>query len=121
MGVQTSFIQQEWYSDQIDETIFIISIIWLLTFNFLFAIYGWYLRRDENLKLSYSSDEVEKEVNLSRPRLRFDYRKGMRSGERDRLLSFIAYTHASDSMDETQKEALKKKQVQMDKLYNKRK
>ena len=36
------------------------------------------------------SDEVEAEVNLTRPALKFDFRTGKRDGNNDRLLVFQA-------------------------------
>ena len=113
----SAMIRQEWYTEELDYIFFWVSVVWLLCYNVGFGVYGYYLRRDETMKLVYSSDEVEKEVNLSRPGLRFDYTKRMRSGQNGRLLSFIAYTHASDYMDKEQKEKLKRKQEDLNKLY----
>jgi len=115
--IQTSLIRQEWFSESLDSTIFWCSIGWLILYHIGFGIYAWYLRRDEILKLAYSSDEVEKEVNLSRPGLRFDYTKRMRSGENGRLLSFLGYTHASEFMDDKQRATIEAKQTAMNKLY----
>merc|ERR1712087_506041 len=115
--IGSALIRQDWYTDEVDGIVFWMALIWLVLYNVGFSVYGWYLRQDETLKLAYSSDEVEKEVNLSRPGLRFDYTKRMRSGIGGRLLSFVGYTVASDHMDAEQKAILEKKQDQMNKLY----
>ena len=99
------------------DQLYFCSIVYLIVYNILFGIYGYYLRKDEEMKLAYSSDQIEKEVNLSRPGLRFDYTKRMRSGINGRLLSFIGYTHASVYMDEKQKAEIEKKQTNLNKLY----
>jgi len=113
----SSLLKQEWYTQEVDHTVFWLSFAYLIIYNVGFGIYGWYLRRDETLKLVYSSDQIDKEVNLSRPALRFDYTKRMRSGMGGRLLSFVGYAEASEYMDDEQKAKLKRKQSEMDTLY----
>eukprot|EP01083_Nonionella_stella_P284456 968401_1 len=115
--IQTAMLRQTWFTEKMDKIVFYASIIWLILFNSGFLLYGWFLRQDEAEKLHYSSDQIEAEVNLSRPALRFDYTKRMRSGINGRLLSFIGYTVASHHMDEKQKELLLKKQQTMERLY----
>merc|ERR1719361_1600003 len=107
--IGSALIRQDWYTDEVDGIVFWMALIWLVLYNVGFSVYGWYLRPDETNKLVYSSDEIEKEVNLSRPGLRFDYTKRMRSGEGGRLLSFVGYTHASANMSEEQKAQIEKK------------
>ena len=68
------------------------------------------------IKKGASSDEVEKEVNLSRPGLRFDYTKRMRAGDNGRLLSFIGKTQASIYMSQKQKDKIEKSQNDLDRL-----
>lgn len=115
--IETAMIRQPWLTEAADQVVFYCSIAWLGVYNIFFGWYGWWLRQDEAEKLNYSSDQVEAEVNLSRPALRFDYTKRMRSGENGRLLSFIAYTVASHHMDDKQKAILQQKQEAMDSLY----
>lgn len=115
--IESAFLRQPWMTEAADVVIFYIAIAWLILYNIFFMIYGYFLRKDEELKLTYSSDQIEKEVNLSRPGLRFDYTKRMRSGINGRLLSFIGYTHASAYMDEKQKAIIEKKQASMNALY----
>jgi len=113
----SAFMRQDWYGENWDLIIFWIALSWLFVYNVAFGIYGRILRRDEALKLAYSSDDVEKEVNLSRPGLRFDYTKRLRAGINGRLLSFIGYTHATDHMSAEQKADIAKKQETLDILY----
>merc|ERR1712228_568387 len=113
----SALIRQPWYTEAVDSAFFWISVSWLILYNVGFSIYGYFLRKDEILKLTYSSDQVEAEVNLSRPGLRFDYTKRMRSGIEGRLLSFVGYTHASDHMNAEQKAAIEKKTADMEALY----
>eukprot|EP00484_Ammonia_sp_Unknown_P001953 CAMPEP_0197022306 /NCGR_PEP_ID=MMETSP1384-20130603/3213_1 /TAXON_ID=29189 /ORGANISM="Ammonia sp." /LENGTH=642 /DNA_ID=CAMNT_0042450323 /DNA_START=41 /DNA_END=1969 /DNA_ORIENTATION=+ len=115
--VWSSFMRQDWFTEIMDVWAMYASIIGLFLYNLGFGVYGTFLRRDEIQKLAFSSDQVEEEVNLSRPALRFDYTKRQRSGKNGRLLSFIGYTVASQYMDEKQKAVLTKKQSELDKLY----
>merc|ERR1712242_277992 len=50
-----------------DFVMLILSSLWTVLFNVGFFVYGWYVRTEEARKLALSSDEIEKEVNQSRP------------------------------------------------------
>eukprot|EP01083_Nonionella_stella_P108187 314364_1 len=115
--IETSMIRQEFMTHKIDRIIFWVSLGYLVLYNAGFGVYAYFLRQDEEGKLSMSSDEVEKEINLSRPALRFDYTKRMRSGLGGRLLSFIGYTVATDAMSDEQRAIIQAKQDKMDALY----
>eukprot|EP01083_Nonionella_stella_P108188 314366_1 len=115
--LETSMIRQEFFSREIDTMVFYIATAWLVCYNAGFGIYGYCLRRDEVMKLGFSSDEVEREVNLSRPALMFDYTRRMRTGNNGRLSSFMAYAVPTDAMNEKQKETIRKKQIEMEELY----
>lgn len=67
-----------------------VCIAYQVLFHLFFAIYAWYLRQSEMLKLIMDSDEIESEVNLTRPALYFDFRSGKRQGNNNRLLAFQA-------------------------------
>lgn len=114
--IETAFINN--MESGTDFLFFLLSIAWLVMYNVGFAVYGYYLRQDEVEKLTYSSDKVNKEVNMSRPALRFDYTMRMRSGEGGRLLSFIGHTQATDGMTDGQKEELVKKQKALKAMHS---
>ena len=71
------------------------EFLWVLGFYFVFyqvafIIYAIKVRKEEINKLIMDSDEIEEEVNLTRPALKWDYTKGMRQGNNKRLLAFRA-------------------------------
>merc|ERR1712157_499851 len=61
-----------------------------ILYHVIFFCYSYYVRRQETLKLVMDSDSIEEEVNQSRPALTFDFTKGKRQGDNDRLLYFRA-------------------------------
>ena len=75
--------------ETVDYYLFFVACGIFAVYQVSFAIYGVYVRREEEQKLMFSSDEIEAEVNLLRPALKFDYTKRMKAGDNGRLLSFI--------------------------------
>jgi len=69
---------------------YVFSCLWIVLMGIVFTVYAWYLRRTEEMKLLYSSDDIEDVVNVSRQTLTFDYRNVARTGHNDRILSFMA-------------------------------
>ena len=69
--------------------------------------------------MALSSDEVEKEVNQSRPALLFNYMKRERVGDERRLLSFTGMPEATSSMNEKERKRLERNKTQMEKIHKK--
>ena len=78
------------------------------------------MREDEEQKLYLSSDDVEREVNLSRPALEFNYEQRLRAGDGGRLLSFLGTLKIPDSMTESEKEKLRDAQQKLKEIYEER-
>eukprot|EP01083_Nonionella_stella_P179832 639562_1 len=115
--IESSMIRLSWFTEEIDTICMYSAGVILVLYNVGFTLYGMWLRQDEIKKMAYSSDQVEAEVNLSRPGIRFNYTQRQRSGKGGRLLSFIGSIHASEFMDEKQKAMLYEKQDKMNELY----
>jgi len=94
LQIETAVIYNSngYFDSNSDNKFFIICVIYLVVYHILFFLYAVYVRREEQHKLIMDSDEVEKEVNYSRPALTFDYRRAKRMGRNSRLLSFKAMT-----------------------------
>ena len=69
---------------------YIFSALWVVVMGIAFIGYALWLRRNEEMKLLYSSDDVDDIVNVSWPTLVFDYRHAKRTGHNERILSFMA-------------------------------
>jgi len=102
-----------------DQVVFILASIWTVVFNAGFFIYGWHVRTEEAKKLTLSSDEVEKEVNQSRPALLFNYMNRQRVGVEERLLSFTGIPEATASMNEKERKRMERNKTEMEKIHNK--
>ncbi|ETO22521.1 nicotinic acetylcholine receptor alpha 9b subunit [Reticulomyxa filosa] len=92
----------------------------LILYHIAFLVYAAYVRKEEEQKLAFSSDEVEQEVNLLRPSLHFDYTKRLRSGNDGRLLSFIGMMAIPEAMSSEMQEQVKKNQEKLEKMYKAR-
>jgi len=104
-------------SEEGDRVFSIIATVWVIVFNIAFFAYGWWIRRDEVEKMAMSSDEIEREVNQSRPGLLFNYMQRERTGEADRLLSFTALPEATAAMTEKERKKFEKNKLEMEKLH----
>ena len=89
-------------------------------YHIFFAYYAKQLREEEEQKLYLSSDDVEREVNLSRPALEFNYEQRLRAGDGGRLLSFLGTLKIPDSMSPEEKEKLKQAQQKLKEIYEER-
>lgn len=105
--------------DEIDYYVFFFFVFALFAYQAAFLWYAYSLRMEENLKLFFSSDQVEAEVNASRPSLRFDYSKRLRSGENGRLLSFLGYMQTSEFMGQKQIAEIAKSQERLEEMFQK--
>lgn len=88
--VQTACFTAFGWDSSYDNGFMFICIGYQIFYHVVFLFYSMKVRRDETLKLVMDSDSIEEEVNLSRPSLTFDYTKGKRQGDNDRLLYFRA-------------------------------
>jgi len=98
------------HGNHIDYAFFWISLVAAIGYHLLFVWIAINARKKEEEKLSLSSDEVEQEVNMTRPTLQFDYRKFLRAGVKGRLLSFLAAMQIPDKLPEQEKQQLQQEQ-----------
>jgi len=91
---------------------FVFFALWIL-YHVGFLLYAVKLRKDEQLKLFFSSDEIEQEVNIQRPSLHFDYTKRLRAGKEGRLLSFVGMMAIPEAMSEDLREQVRKNQERL--------
>jgi len=73
-----------------DRVFMFLCVAYQILYHIIFFFYSMYVRRQELLKLVMDSDSIEDEVNQARPALTFDFRKGSRQGDNNRLLYFKA-------------------------------
>ncbi|ETO07572.1 hypothetical protein RFI_29820 [Reticulomyxa filosa] len=76
--VESAFVNS--VNSKLDRYFFFAFLSFWILYHIAFFIYAIQIRKEEQLKLFFSSDEIEQEVNLLRPSLHFDYTKRLRSG-----------------------------------------
>merc|ERR1740123_2078182 len=74
----------------VDDIFMWMCVGYLFLYHVLFLVYSMKVRQDETMKLVMDSDAIEEEVNQNRPALQFDFTKGQRNGNNNRLLYFKA-------------------------------
>jgi len=95
--------------DTWDRVFMFACICYQILYHMFFFSYSYYVRRQETLKLVMDSDSIEEEVNQNRPALTFDFTRGKRQGDKDRLLYFKAeQKKQKPKSDEKKKEENKK-------------
>jgi len=104
-------------TEETDTVIFWLCLAWTVLFNIGFFVYGYWLRQKEALKLTLSSDDIEREVNHSRPALKFDYAKRQRAGDGKRLLSFIGIPQTSEGMSDKDRERMQRNATRIEAMY----
>jgi len=73
-----------------DEILLWFGLWYLVVYHLAFGIAAVFIRKKEKAKLVMNSDQIDAEVAQTRPVLQFDNRKGMRTGNKKRLLFFRA-------------------------------
>merc|ERR1712129_455203 len=95
----------------VDEFFFWLCVGYLFLYHVLFLLYSMKVRREETMKLVMDSDQIEGDVNQNRPALQFDFRKGKRTGDNNRLLYFQAFPKKPrEEKKEPEKDKEQKKQ-----------
>ena len=100
-----------------DYIFFIIGFCVFIAYHAGFAYYAVLVRKDEEEKLYLSSDDVEMEVNLSRPSLEFNYQQRLRAGQNGRLLSFLGTIKIPDTMKAEEQVKLRLQQEKLKEIY----
>jgi len=114
--VESGFIIR--VAHHIDYIIFWIAAAVLILYHVYFAISAVYARRDEANKLSFSSDEIEQQVNLTRSAIAFDYTKRIRAGKDGRLLTYVGGIVIPPHMKEEEKRRILQNQHELETLYH---
>merc|ERR1712048_820815 len=89
--LETAFLSTlDEVGEDIDRGFMFLCIAYQILYHIVFFCYSFYVRKQETLKLVMDSDSIEEEVNHTRPALTFDFTKGRRQGNNNRLLYFKA-------------------------------
>lgn len=109
------------FANEYDIIFFYIALYVFIWYHSGFGYYSLYIRQEEENKLYYSSDQTEREIEITRPMLVFNYQQRVRAGDGGRLLSYFGTPKPVHDMLTAQEEAkLTLEQKKLKELFSSR-